>query len=169
MRPRFALFENVRNLLSHEKGQTFQEVLFQIAKAGYDAEWSVISARDMGACHLRERIWIVAYTNDYGSSSTKRIRVDGKTDSGTQERQNQTSQSAGSSESRNSKVVQRPTELTDTDSKRLERRLPEHQQEHQQELQETGQPGQKDSLRSTNTDSSGTQSDSEGMEKPIWK
>ena len=113
VRPRFALFENVRNLLSHENGETFQEVLFQIAKAGYDAEWSVISARDMGACHLRERIWIVAYTN----------------------------------------------------GKRLERRLPELQQE----LQETGQPGQKDSLCSTNTDSSGTQGNSEGMEKPIWK
>ena len=165
VRPRFALFENVRNLLSHENGETFQEVLFQIAKAGYDAEWSVISARDMGACHLRERIWIVAYTNDYGSSSSERLRVDGKTDSGTQERQNQTGQSAGSSESRNSEVVQRSTELTDTNGKRLERRLPEFQQE----LQETGQPGQKDSLCSTNTDSSGAQGNSEGMEKPIWK
>ena len=61
VRPRFALFENVRNLLSHEKGETFQEVLFQIAKAGYDAEWSIISAKDLGACHRRERIWIIAY------------------------------------------------------------------------------------------------------------
>ena len=165
VRPRFALFENVRNLLSHENGETFQEVLFQIAKAGYDAEWSVISARDMGACHLRERIWIVAYTNDYGSSSSERVRVDGKTDSGTQERQNQTGKSEGSSESRNSEAVQRATELTDTNGKRLERRLPEQQQE----LQETGQPGQKDSLCSTDTDSSGTQGNSKGMEKPIWK
>ena len=65
VRPRFALFENVRNLLSHEKGETFQEVLFQIAKAGYDVEWSVISAKDLGACHLRERIWIVAYSNSF--------------------------------------------------------------------------------------------------------
>ena len=60
VRPRFALFENVRNLLSHKKGETFQEVLFQIAKAGYDAEWSIISAKDLGACHLRERLWIFA-------------------------------------------------------------------------------------------------------------
>ena len=66
VRPRFALFENVRNLLSHENGETFQEVLFQIAKAGYNAEWSVVSAKDLGACHLRERVWIIAYTNDYG-------------------------------------------------------------------------------------------------------
>ena len=66
VRPRFALFENVRNLLSHQKGETFQEVLFQIAKAGYNAEWSVVSAKDLGACHLRQRVWIIAYTNDYG-------------------------------------------------------------------------------------------------------
>ena len=66
VRPRFALFENVRNLLSHEKGETFQEVLFQIAKSGYHAEWSIISAKDMGACHLRKRLWIIAYSNDYG-------------------------------------------------------------------------------------------------------
>jgi len=63
VRPRFALFENVRNLLSHEGGETFQEILFQIAKSGYSCEWAVISAKDLGACHLRERIWIVAYTN----------------------------------------------------------------------------------------------------------
>ena len=66
VRPRFALFENVRNLLSHEKGQTFQEVLFQIAKSGYSCEWAVVSAKDLGACHLRQRVWIIAYANDYG-------------------------------------------------------------------------------------------------------
>ena len=66
VRPRFALFENVRNLLSHEKGETFQEVLFQIAKSGYSCEWAVVSAKDLGACHLRQRVWIIAYSNDYG-------------------------------------------------------------------------------------------------------
>ena len=73
VRPKFALFENVRNLLSHEKGETFQEILFQIAKAGYDAEWSVISAKDLGACHLRQRLWIVAYSNSFrcGGGSSK--------------------------------------------------------------------------------------------------
>ena len=61
LRPQFLLLENVRNLLSHQNGETFQETLFQIAKAGYDAEWAVIPASDVGACHRRERIWIVAY------------------------------------------------------------------------------------------------------------
>jgi DNA (cytosine-5)-methyltransferase 1 len=63
LQPQFLLLENVRNLLSHQNGETFQETLFQIAKAGYDAEWAVIPASDVGACHRRERIWIVAHTN----------------------------------------------------------------------------------------------------------
>jgi DNA (cytosine-5)-methyltransferase 1 len=61
LQPRFIVFENVANLVSHQGGATFQEVLFQIARAGFDAEWAVVSARDVGACHLRKRIWIVAY------------------------------------------------------------------------------------------------------------
>jgi site-specific DNA-cytosine methylase len=69
LRPQFLLLENVRNLLSHKNGETFQETLFQIAKAGYDAEWAVIPASDLGACHRRERIWIIAHTQkgrDFG-------------------------------------------------------------------------------------------------------
>jgi DNA (cytosine-5)-methyltransferase 1 len=61
LQPRFVVFENVANLVSHKDGETFQEVLFQIARAGFDAEWAVVSARDVGACHLRKRVWIVAY------------------------------------------------------------------------------------------------------------
>ena len=117
VRPRFALFENVRNLLSHGKGETFQEVLFQIAKAGYDAEWSVISAKDLGACHLRERIWILAYTNNYGSSSTKRLRINGETDSSTQKGQNKISESERSSESSDSRIIQQTADSSNSDSK----------------------------------------------------
>jgi len=62
LRPKFLLLENVRNLLSHKNGETFQETLFQIAKAGYDAEWAVIPASDLGACHKRDRWWLVAYS-----------------------------------------------------------------------------------------------------------
>lgn len=68
LRPDFLLLENVRNLLSHKGGETFQETLFQIAKARYDAEWAVIPASTVGACHHRERIWVVAYANDQRQS-----------------------------------------------------------------------------------------------------
>jgi DNA (cytosine-5)-methyltransferase 1 len=33
---------------------------------GYDAEWGVFSAADVGAFHLRERIWILANANEIG-------------------------------------------------------------------------------------------------------
>ena len=74
LRPDFLLLENVRNLLSHQNGETFQETLFQIAKAGYDAEWAVIPASDVGACHKRERIWIVA-SSQGTRASTDESRV----------------------------------------------------------------------------------------------
>ena len=64
VRPKFILFENVANTISHGKGQTFQQILLEIAKSGYNAEGGIISAADVGACHLRKRIWIIAYAND---------------------------------------------------------------------------------------------------------
>ena len=118
VRPRFALFENVRNLLSHEKGETFQEVLFQIAKSGnYEIEWAVVSAKDLGACHLRQRIWILAYSNCYGSPSTEGLRVNGKADSSTQEGQNKISEFKGSSKSKNSRAIQHSPKWQNTKHK----------------------------------------------------
>lgn len=37
-------------------------VLGDLAPLGYDARWGVLSAADVGAPHLRERIWILAYS-----------------------------------------------------------------------------------------------------------
>jgi len=59
VKPRYIVIENVRALLSNGFGQVMQD----LSDLGYDAEWEVISARDVGQCHLRERIWIVAYPN----------------------------------------------------------------------------------------------------------
>ena len=64
LRPKFILLENVANTISHNKGQTFQQILHEIARSGYNAEWGIVSARDVGGCHLRKRIWIIAYAND---------------------------------------------------------------------------------------------------------
>ena len=60
--PKFILFENVRNLISHKDGETFQQILQTLAQAGFDVEWAAVSAADMAnACHLRERLWFIAY------------------------------------------------------------------------------------------------------------
>tara|TARA_R100000329_G_scaffold151455_1_gene147680 strand:+ start:1511 stop:2689 length:1179 start_codon:yes stop_codon:yes gene_type:complete len=57
LQPRWVFIENVANLTT--KGGA--RVLHDLAEIGYDAEWQIISARDVGARHLRKRIWIIAY------------------------------------------------------------------------------------------------------------
>lgn len=57
LRPRFALMENVPGHLS----LGFGRVLGDLAEIGYDAEWDCIPAASIGAPHLRDRVWIVAY------------------------------------------------------------------------------------------------------------
>jgi DNA (cytosine-5)-methyltransferase 1 len=66
IRPRYALIENVPMLIHRGLGR----VLCDLTQVGYDAEWQVISAADVGAPHLRQRIWVVAYPTEFGSSGS---------------------------------------------------------------------------------------------------
>lgn len=72
IRPSYVIIENVAALRSNG----LVTVLQDLWTLGYDAEWNIISARDIGACHLRERIWIIAYPNG------QRIRVEPRGSSG---------------------------------------------------------------------------------------
>ena len=69
VRPRYAIFENVTNLLSGERGDWFKRVLRDISSLGYDAEWHCIPASELGAHHHRDRVWIVAYPKSAGSEA----------------------------------------------------------------------------------------------------
>ena len=62
VRPRFALIENVPMLTI--RGGT--RVIADLASIGYDCEWTIIGADDVGARHRRKRIWIVAYPTSNG-------------------------------------------------------------------------------------------------------
>jgi len=57
VRPRFAFVENSPALTS----RGLDRVLGDLAALGYDAEWGVLGAADVGAPHQRDRIWIVAW------------------------------------------------------------------------------------------------------------
>lgn len=56
VRPRYAFMENSPMLTSRGLGT----VLGDLAEAGYDAAWLVLGASDVGAPHVRKRIWILA-------------------------------------------------------------------------------------------------------------
>ena len=60
LRPRYVLLENVPGLFTANGGHAFGEVIGDLADLGYDCEWTVLSAADVGAPHLRKRVWIVA-------------------------------------------------------------------------------------------------------------
>ena len=80
VRPRFVFVENSPMLTSRGLGV----VLGDLAALGYDAEWGVISAADTGAPHLRERIWIVAYSKKLfgdGGNDNAGISVERKAES----------------------------------------------------------------------------------------
>lgn len=57
IKPRYAIIENVGNLRS--KG--LAAIIKDLWSIGYVGEWHLISARSLGAPHLRDRIWIIAY------------------------------------------------------------------------------------------------------------
>lgn len=56
VRPKYVFVENSPALVIRGLGR----VLSDLAEMGFDAKWGVLSAQQAGACHERERIWIVA-------------------------------------------------------------------------------------------------------------
>jgi len=68
LRPRYVLVENVPGLLSPWRdGDGFwnpppiEEVVGDLARLGYDAEWDSLAAAHFDALHLRKRVILVAY------------------------------------------------------------------------------------------------------------
>lgn len=59
--PRFIFLENVRGLLSSSHGSAFGTVLRDLARLGFDVEWTVLRASTVGASHQRARLFILAH------------------------------------------------------------------------------------------------------------
>ena len=80
-RPRYFLLENVKGLLSHNSGKTFQTILKGLTKMGYFVEWQVLNSKDFGVPQNRERVFIVGHFGEESSPKVFPIREsDGKTD-----------------------------------------------------------------------------------------
>lgn len=61
VRPKFVVAENVANILKTNRGQDFQFILAGLAAMGYNAEWRVTRASEVGAPQQRARLYLVAY------------------------------------------------------------------------------------------------------------
>ncbi len=60
-RPKAFLLENVKNLLSHDKGRTYKVIEKTLIDLGYEVNLMVYKAKDFGVPQNRERIYIVGF------------------------------------------------------------------------------------------------------------
>ena len=63
-KPKYFIFENVRGLLTHHKGETFNNIKRAIRDAGYTVTYSVLNAADYRCAQNRERLFIVGTRED---------------------------------------------------------------------------------------------------------
>ena len=58
-RPRYFILENVKGLLNHDGGKTFQTILKILSDIGYKVQWQLINSKFFGVPQNRERVYIV--------------------------------------------------------------------------------------------------------------
>jgi len=81
--PRFLLLENVKGLLSHDKGNTFTTIISTLDELGYDLQWQVLNSKNFGVPQNRERVFIVGHLRGtgrpevfpFGGTTAKDIKV----------------------------------------------------------------------------------------------
>ena len=61
LKPRIIFLENVRNLINHDNGKTFNAIFATLAELGYIVKYKVINATDVNIPQDRARIFIVAF------------------------------------------------------------------------------------------------------------
>ena len=55
------MLENVKGLLSHNKGRTFKKILGVLSELGYDVEWEVLNSKSFSVPQNRERVYFKGY------------------------------------------------------------------------------------------------------------
>ena len=72
-RPKAVFMENVKQLVTHDKGNTFKVILGILADLGYHMKWKVLNALDFGVPQKRERVIMVGFLD---KSKTERFSFD---------------------------------------------------------------------------------------------
>ena len=70
LRPKYLFLENVKGLLNHDGGATFETILRTLDELGYNVEWQVLNSKNFGVPQNRERVFIVGHLR---GQSTGRI------------------------------------------------------------------------------------------------
>lgn len=76
IKPRTLFLENVKGLLSHDKGRTFGIILNTLDELGYDCQWQLLNSKNFGVPQNRERVFIIGYLR--GSSGREVFPITGE-------------------------------------------------------------------------------------------
>lgn len=69
--PKVIFCENVKGLLIHDKGRTYNVIRKSLELIGYTVYEKVLNSKDFGVPQNRERIYVVAFRNDIESNEFK--------------------------------------------------------------------------------------------------
>lgn len=62
--PKVFIYENVRNLLNHDKGKTWRVIKQVFDELGYDYKFDVLNAADYGIPQTRRRLFVIGFRKD---------------------------------------------------------------------------------------------------------
>ena len=63
-KPKYFILENVKGLLNHDGGRTFQTILKILSDIGYKTQWQLLNSKFFGVPQNRERVYIVGCYGD---------------------------------------------------------------------------------------------------------
>lgn len=63
-KPKCFLFENVKGLVTHDKGNTLKIIINELNNAGYDVVYKVLTSLDYGVPQMRQRVYFVGIRKD---------------------------------------------------------------------------------------------------------
>ena len=75
LRPKYLFLENVRGLLNHDGGSTFETIIRTLDELGYDVEWQVLNSKNFGVPQNRERVFVIGHLR--GGSGRKIFPLSG--------------------------------------------------------------------------------------------
>ncbi len=65
-RPTWLIYENVKGMLSSNRGYDFAAILLEMEQLGYDIEWEVFNTKNFGIPQNRERVYTVGHFGKRG-------------------------------------------------------------------------------------------------------
>lgn len=80
-RPEWLIYENVKGMLSSNRGADFGAIILEMGELGYDIEWELFNSKNFGVPQNRERVYTVGHLRSRGRKQIFPLKGAGGEDS----------------------------------------------------------------------------------------